>query len=722
MNGKGETMIKKFTTVFTAFIITLHALPAMAVGEYYVHRDLPKVTQNDLLYKGIDISELKKNIASIQTLLKKKGNEDRIISLSEKCFSVYTDAECQYSLATLAYDRNCSEENLANLNEITDISLEVTEILSGLIYDIYESKEYSYLLELLFGDTETALYFALPDDDEIVDLLDREVKLQNRYSEIYGDTDACAELFVELVAVRNKIAEKMGYDNYAKYANAEIYGREYTDEEISEFYGAVKEYYVPLYEKAMFALLFSNGADIPMDEDDILLNARSAVRKINPELGEAFEYLIANNVYDIRPSENKNPGAGAYTLLIPRLNVPYIYINPMGDYGNNGIYNVTTLIHEFGHFASMLSTPEMEFSDAPAFLSASIDTAEIHSQGLEVLSERYYGEMFGSSASMMRYYLLCTLVGAVIDGCLFNQWQEQVYAMENPSVEKLNIELAYLIGEYYGECTPEEAQELWTELRHNYQLPMYYLSYALSASTVLGLYSESTTDYNASVDKYMRISAEGIYKTFDEIVNECRLYDIYDKAVMGKIADSTADAFALGYSDVAEGAWYIPYLYVVSNIMYGRTDDAFMPDADITRSEFVGTLGKMYDYYIGIDDKYENAFEDTKTDKNGEYISWAAEMGIVDGYNDKIFGGNDTLTREQAAAIIYRLADTVCENEDVSVFCDADAISEWAEEPVAWAVENQILNGRDNGEFAPKSSITRAETAKIIACYIFAEY
>ncbi len=722
MNGKGETMIKKLTAVFTAFIITLQTLPAMAVGEYYVHRDLPKVTQEDLLYKGVDISELKKNIFSIQNLLKKKGNDERIISLSEKCFSVYTDVNCQYSLATLAYDRNFNEGNFENLNEITDISLEVTELLSGLIYEIYKSKEYSYLLELLFGDTETALYFALPDDEEIADLLDRELKLENSYSEIYGDPDACAELFLELVAVRNKIAEKMGYDNYAKYANAETYGREYTDEEITEFYGAVKEYFVPLYEKAMFALLFSNGADIPMDEDDILLNARSAVRSINPELGEAFEYLIANNVYDIRPSENKNPSAGAYTLVIPRLNVPYIYINPMENYRNNGVYSVTTLIHEFGHFASMLNTPEMEFSDAAAFLTASIDTAEIHSQGLEVLSERYYGEMFGSSASMMRYYLLCTLVGSVIDGCLFNQWQEQVYAMENPTVEKLNIALADLIGEYYGKCTPEEAQKIWTELSHNYQLPMYYLSYALSASAVLGLYSESTTDYDVAVDKYMRISAEGIYRTFDEIVRECQLYDIYDKSVMEKIANSTADAFALGYSDIAEGAWYIPYLYVVSNIMYGRTEDAFMPDADITRSEFVGTLGKMYDYYIGIDDKYENVFEDTKTDENREYISWAAEMGIVDGYDDKIFGANDSLTREQAAAIIYRLADEITQSTDVSVFTDADAISDWARSATAWAVENEIINGRDNGAFDPKSSITRAETAKIVSCYIFSEY
>mgnify|MGYP006342592537 FL=1 len=102
-------------------------------------------------------------------------------------------------------------------------------------------------------------------------------------------------------------------------------------------------------------------------------------------------------------------------------------------------------------------------------------------------------------------------------------------------------------------------------------------------------------------------------------------------------------------------------------------------------------------------------------------ISWAAENGIVEGYDDKTFGAEDTLTREQASAMIWRLADAVS-GKDVSVFADADTISDWAIESVAWAYENDIINGRDDGTFDPKSSITRAETAKIIACYIFSQY
>lgn len=722
MNGKGNKMIKRLATLFVSLLLIFESLPAMAVGEYYFYRDLPKITQEDLLYKGADLSELKTNISSIESLLRKKGNEEEIILLCEKCFEVYTDVSYQYVLAKLAYDRNQNDENLENLNEITDVSLDIADILSGLIYDIYESEEYYYLLELLFGDTETALEFALPDDEEIIGLLDREAELKTQYSEIYGDSDACAELFVELIKVRNQIAVKMGYDNYAEYAKKELFGREYTDAEIAEFYSAVKEYFVPLYEKAGVGLLLSKETGKSMTEDDVLLTARSAVKRINPELADSYEYMIANNIYDIRPNENKNPGAGSYTVIIPRLNVPYIYINPIYGYDIVGVYGVTTLIHEFGHFASMLNTPEMEFSDASAFLSPSIDTAEIHSQGLEVLSERYYGRMFGADASAMRYNLLFNLVCAVIDGCLVDQWQEQVYAMDEPTVEKLNVALVDIIAEYYGECAPENAQNIWTGLHHNYNTPMYYLSYALSASIALGLYSDSLENYDGAVDKYMCISSEGVYRTFAEITDMCGLYNIYDKSVMKEISEKTADAFALGYSDIPESAWYMEYLYAVSNIMDGRTDNEFMPDAKITRSEFVTTLGRMYDYYVGIDKEYECNFADVTDDEIKQYIGWAQTEGIIDGYDDVTFGVDDALTREQAATILFRLADVASDNTNVSVFVDADAISEWARPATSWAVKEDIINGRDGDVFDPKTSITRAETAKIVSMYIISEY
>ena len=76
-------MIKKLTAVLTALVISLQTLSVLAMGEYYTHLDLPKITQEDLTYTGTDISGLKKDIASIENLLKKKGNEEKILSIAD---------------------------------------------------------------------------------------------------------------------------------------------------------------------------------------------------------------------------------------------------------------------------------------------------------------------------------------------------------------------------------------------------------------------------------------------------------------------------------------------------------------------------------------------------------------------------------------------------------------------------------------------------------------
>ena len=722
MNGKGNKMIKRLSAILIACVLFCNTLSAMATSKYYNYRDLPVVTADDLVYKSVNIAELEKNIATIKELIAENDNTEKVTELTLDSFCFYSDVSRAYTLATLAYDRNCSEENLANINEASEKMLDVSKLLSELIYFLCDNEEYSGALELLFGDKETALYFALPDDDELADLLDAEMELATRYNEVFSDPDASAELFIELIEVRNKIAKKFGYENYAEYAKKEIYLRECSDEEIAEFYDAVLEHFLPLNGKTMLAFILSVSDSIPMSEDDVLLNARAIVRKINPELANAYEYLIANNIFDIRFSETKNKAAGAYTAIIPQLNVPYIFINPEVDFELDGVFTVSTLLHEFGHFSSMLNSPEAELGDFTAFLTPNIDVAEIHSQGLEVLGERYYGKVYDASAPMIRYYLMSTILSAAIEGCLYNRWEETVYAMENPTVEDLNLEFCELFIEDYDEYTMREIQEIWTGIPHIYQRPMYYLSYAISSVAVLGLYCDSLVDYDAAVDTYMRISAMGVYRTYSEISEECDLYDIYDPEVIKDMATKLTTALGLGYTDTDEESWYMPYLCFVSNIMDGRTNDKFMPDSAITRSEFVTALGRMYDYYVGMDKEYECNFADVTDDELEKYIGWAQSEGVVDGYDDVTFGVDDALTREQAATILFRLSDVVSDDIDVSVFVDGDAISDWARPATSWAVKREIINGRDGNVFDPKTSITRAETAKIVSMYIISEY
>ena len=50
-------------------------------------------------------------------------------------------------------------------------------------------------------------------------------------------------------------------------------------------------------------------------------------------------------------------------------------------------------------------------------------------------------------------------------------------------------------------------------------------------------------------------------------------------------------------------------------------------------------------------------------------------------------------------------------------FSDRGAISSWAVEALAWAVQNGMMQGRGNNVLDPQANITRAEAAAILERY-----
>ena len=103
-------------------------------------------------------------------------------------------------------------------------------------------------------------------------------------------------------------------------------------------------------------------------------------------------------------------------------------------------------------------------------------------------------------------------------------------------------------------------------------------------------------------------------------------------------------------------------------------------------------------------------------------INWASANGIVSGYSDSKFGPDNTVTREQMAAIIYNYGIYKKYNmegkADLAAFGDVSKVSAWAEAPVQWAVKNGIISGTGAGKLDPKGSAQRAQVAAILQRFI----
>lgn len=103
-------------------------------------------------------------------------------------------------------------------------------------------------------------------------------------------------------------------------------------------------------------------------------------------------------------------------------------------------------------------------------------------------------------------------------------------------------------------------------------------------------------------------------------------------------------------------------------------------------------------------------------------VTWATENGIIKGYDDDHFGGNDSLTREQMSLIFanyingvgiigYPIAPNLT---NLSKFTDANLISDWAVDSLSILVEVGMLKGNSNGTLNPKGTLTIAELASLI--------
>ena len=186
---------------------------------------------------------------------------------------------------------------------------------------------------------------------------------------------------------------------------------------------------------------------------------------------------------------------------------------------------------------------------------------------------------------------------------------------------------------------------------------------------------------------------------------------------------TAAKVEGLPFTDVTSGDWFydaVAYVYD-KGMMEGTTDTTFAPTMNLTRSMIAQVLYNLEERpeapgAAGFPDVAAGAWY-------ADAVNWAAARGIVKGYDTGAFGPEDSVTREQLAAILYRYAqakgyDTTQGGMAVREFSDSASISDWAQEAMAWAVNAQVLSGKGNGVLDPQGTATRAEVAQMLMNFV----
>jgi len=191
-----------------------------------------------------------------------------------------------------------------------------------------------------------------------------------------------------------------------------------------------------------------------------------------------------------------------------------------------------------------------------------------------------------------------------------------------------------------------------------------------------------------------------------------------------KTEDDTTSPPSVGtvYSDIRDADWFAEAAKKLTDmgLMQGTGGNKFSPNKPFTRSMLATML-----YRLEREPKVDSAnpFPDVVEDVYYNKASaWANENGVMKGYSNGSFGGDDNITREQAVTVLFRYARSngydVSARAALSKYNDINDISDWALEPMQWAVSVGIIQGRTTTTTAPKETATRAEITVIFKRFI----
>ena len=238
--------------------------------------------------------------------------------------------------------------------------------------------------------------------------------------------------------------------------------------------------------------------------------------------------------------------------------------------------------------------------------------------------------------------------------------------------------------------------------------------------------SEDGKTANKSVTEIKDLGTYAVSLTKLSKADEAKNYniDVTKATTSVKVSDEKY------FLDVTVNDWFYEPVNKAAELDYmnGYVGTKFFgPSDEISRGQVACVLFNMAGGNLGAADfEYDNnsgfaSFSDVDGSQYyAKAVAWAKAAGVVNGYADGTFRPESSITREEFAAMLANYAKKVgnfeaSDGSALAALPDADQVSGWAKESVAWAVENGIMG--NGGVANPAAKITRAEAAAMAVNY-----
>ena len=489
----------KIVALLLSAVMLLSGCTAWETASDWMQRILIRTSMTsfeEMTYTRPDMEELEQMAQDCIEAAAKMPYAKKVAEQVWEFYWHYNDFYTNYNLADIHYCQDVTDiyweqeynfclENSSTLDAALDRlhhaladspirdQLEAEDLFGEGYFDPYEG-------ESLWDDTFTAL-------------MERESQLIGEYYELSGQgTESVADVknyydayapklirvLVDLVALRQEIAEYAGYEDYNQFAYDFNYFRDYTPQQAQEYCLQIRDTLVPLYRQLNESDFWYTTGKV-CTESAVYSYVQDTAKAMGGTVQDAFRVLEILDLADISYSENKYNIS--YEVFLTTYGVPYLFLCPTGWEQDKLLF-----AHEFGHFCS---------DYAAEGSVAGVDVAEVFSQGMEYLSLCY-----SSGEEDLLKLKMADSLCVYVEQAAYAAFEQRLYGLKGEELSPEGIcELYEQVGKEFGFDSRRWDPREFVEIPHIYIYPQYIISYVVSNDAALQLYQREQTQSGAGL-------------------------------------------------------------------------------------------------------------------------------------------------------------------------------------------------------------------------------
>ena len=365
-----------------------------------------------------------------------------------------------------------------------------------------------------------------------------------KYNQQFG------ELYLELVSLREQMAQALGYDSYTQVADLDMLRNSYTREDIKTFREDIKQSIAPVYRSYLedfyqraenrdqpgYVYLLGEQSPVPQGSwQETLDQFEQLYQQMSEQTGECYSYLLSHEFIDAEPSQTK--ANVTFSTLIYSLNTPFLFANM-----NGSAEDVFSISHEFGHCFAMWQQLKLGSQQE----GRSMDVSEIHSQAMQMLTLPYYEIFYGEDAGTARKYDVYTMVAGILTAAMNDEFQEKIYENPQMTVQELN-ELYKELAMEYGLVVESPYFDMesfsmgWFTTNQYFDTPFYAIDYALSGCVAMEFLQMGLEDYTQALETYLSLVQQNSDYDFMTVLEETGLSSPFETEQMEALAQTMED-------------------------------------------------------------------------------------------------------------------------------------------------------------------------------------